>query len=269
MSKNKEIENNILDIIKQKYEINSSIRLRVSTMVECLSDENQINKLDNVVDWFETKVEECPFEVEQIPLDDVKGWYKAEHTGNIVHESKGFFSIIGVRTFTNIREVSGSGWDQPMVDQGTKSSLVGILRKNINDFPHYLLEAKAEPGNWGTLQLSPTLQATFSNLHTAHKGNKPNYAEYFEENTGEELEYSDCLNKGNQGKYNLLYRQWLPEDGGRFFKKRVLFKLVEVDESERVKVLDNFIWITLFQIKELLKRDNIVNPHVRSIIAHL
>ena len=43
-------------------------------------------------------------------------------------------------------------------------------------------------------------------------------------------------------------------------------------QSESLDLLvlkDDFIWITLYQIKQLLKRDYIVNPHVRSIISNL
>ena len=138
-----------------------------------------------------------------------------------------------------------------MVDQGTESSIAGIVRKQFNGIPHYLLEAKFEPGNYGKVQFSPTLQVTFSNLYKAHKGRKPRYSEYFE--------YPE--------KYNILYEHWLPEDGGRFYLKRIKNMLVEVDDD--IELYEGFIWLTMYQIKQLLKFDNIVNPHVRSIISHL
>ena len=43
--------------------------------------------------------------------------------------------------------------------------------------------------------------------------------------------------------------------------------IVEVDEE--VDVPDYFIWVTLFQIKQLLKIENFVSPHVRGIISYL
>jgi oxidase EvaA len=45
--------------------------------------------------------------------------------------------------------------------------------------------------------------------------------------------------------------------------------IVEVDENEEVAVPDYFIWVTLFQIKQLLKIENFVSPHVRGIISYL
>ncbi|GIR20438.1 hypothetical protein CM15mP35_06990 [bacterium] len=47
--------------------------------------------------------------------------------------------------------------------------------------PHYLVQARFEPGNYGTIQLGPTLQATFSNFNQEHGGRKPYYSEFFED----------------------------------------------------------------------------------------
>jgi len=43
-------------------------------------------------------------------------------------------------------------------------------------WPHYLVQAKAEPGNYGLVSLSPSVQATFSNLERAHGGRAPTFA---------------------------------------------------------------------------------------------
>ncbi len=45
--------------------------------------------------------------------------------------------------------------------------------------------------------------------------------------------------------------------------------LVELNEEQDIDFPNSFMWITMNQIKRLLNRDNIVNPHVRSIISHL
>ena len=64
-----------------------------------------------------------------------------------------------------------------------------------------------------------------------------------------------------------LLERWWPEDGGRFYKKRVKNMLVET--SEEIEVPDYYIWLTMYQIKALLKFDNIVNCHLRSITSYL
>ena len=40
--------------------------------------------------------------------------------------------------------------------------LLGLIRTKIEGLPHYLVEAKYEPGNFNSVLFSPTLQATFS-----------------------------------------------------------------------------------------------------------
>lgn len=267
--RNDQLKKSLLDIIGKYHEINDVLIGRVDTLVETIVDDNQLCDLKGIMSWFYELKDQIDFSVRPIPLNDVVGWGPNRGTGNIEHEKGEFFSVIGVRVSTTIRERKG-GWDQPMIDQGTKSSLVGLLRKPINGIPHYLIEAKAEPGNFGTLQLSPTLQVTFSNLLRAHEGRKPNYAEYFEELAGTDGEYVDVLKEWTEIPGKIRYRQWLPEDGGRFFKKRILFKIVDLPPDKEVPLRsDNFIWLTLFQMKELLCCDNIINPHLRSLISCL
>jgi oxidase EvaA len=195
--------------------------------------------------------------VEDISLRETRGWIIDPETGNVSHESGEFFSVHGIRvTETTSREVGARGWDQPILEQiGYDGGLLGILRNRFSGIPHYLLEAKAEPGNYEVVQLSPTLQATFSNLKRAHRGQKPRFAQYFEEP------------EANQG--TVLYRQWLSEDGGRLHKKRNMGMLVEVPEGHDLEVPPGFIWASMFQIKALLNENALVNPHIRGIIAHL
>ena len=45
--------------------------------------------------------------------------------------------------------------------------------------------------------------------------------------------------------------------------------IVEVDEQTDLEIPDSFIWVTLFQIKQLMKIENFVGPHVRGIISYL
>jgi hypothetical protein len=43
--------------------------------------------------------------------------------------------------------------------------------------------------------------------------------------------------------------------------------LVEIDDE--IEVPDGFQWMTMYQIKMLLKEDNLINQHLRSIISYL
>lgn len=242
----------IVKVLKEEgYKIDDDTKSRVHSLLECLRDENQFHKLDDVLKWFQEKREKCEMDVEEIGINELKKWHTEKETGNISHDSGEFFSVIGVRVLnTKKREVIG--WDQPMIWQ-KEGGILGILTKKFNEVRHYLIHAKAEPGNIYKLQLSPTLQATFSNLKKAHGGKKPLFAEYFED----------------PKKAKIIYSKSLAEDGGRFYLKTNQNMLVEVSENEEINIPDDYIWLTMYQIKQLLRYDNLVNPHVRSIISHL
>ena len=238
---------------KDGYNLDEDSNERIKTMLESIRDDNQINKLDYIIEWFNKKREESDMIVEEIGIKDLKKWNIDEKTGNISHDSKGFFEIIGVKVSNTFdREVGKEGWTQPMIAKNP-GGILGILMKKINGVPHYLLQAKAEPGNIGKLQLSPTLQATTSNLLKAHGGKLPLFAEYFDESNNPKI----------------IYAKWQSEDGGRFHLKSNYNMIVEIDKNTEFNIPDYFIWITLYQIKQLLKIENFVGPHVRGIISYL
>ena len=238
---------------KNGYVIDPDLILRLQTMVESIRDDNQINKLDYVIDWFNKKREESDMIVEEIGINDLDKWIVDKNSGNITHDSGGFFEVIGVKVSNTFdREVGKKGWTQPMIGKNP-GGILGILMKRINGVPHYLLQAKAEPGNIGKLQLSPTLQATTSNLLKAHGGIRPKFSEYFDE----------------PKNVKIIYAKWQSEDGGRFHLKSNYNMIVEVDVDEEFNIPDSFIWVTLYQIKQLLKIENFVGPHIRGIISYL
>lgn len=237
------LKTRILELIEEP---DKNIEERLNHFLECINK----SSIDGVLNWLDNIKTNLPAEVTEINLNDVNdGWILNEETGNLEHKTGGFFKVIGVRTETSIRE-SGKGWNQPMVDQGTEASVVGLVKYNNK----YLVEAKFEPGNYGEVLLSPTLQVTYDNLNKLHSGRKPLYSEYFD----------GTITKG----IDVKFEHWYPEDGGRFYKKRVKNMLVEVD-SDVGNIPQNFIWLNMYQLKELLKLDNIMNPHLRSIISYL
>ena len=240
-------------LVKNGFDTNPETISRVKVMLESIHDDNQLHKLDYVIDWFEKKREQSDMVVEEVRINDLDKWNVDKESGNIHHDSKGFFEIIGIKvTNTFDREVGKQGWTQPIIGKNP-GGILGLLMKKINGVSHYLVQAKAEPGNIGKLQLSPTLQATTSNLLKAHGGIRPLFAEYFDEPKNAKI----------------IYGKWQSEDGGRFHLKSNFNMIVEVDENEQLQIPDSYIWVTLFQIKQLLKIENFVGPHIRGIISYL
>ena len=173
-------------------------------------------------------------------------WASNPATGDIEHSSGKFFSITGIRIRTNWGTVPE--WDQPIINQ-PEVGLLGILAKRFKGILYFLMQAKCEPGNVNTMQLSPTLQATKSNFTCVHQGKKPNYLEYFQ----------------NAERHNVLVDQLQSEQGARFLHKRNRNMIIEVQED--VPVHDSYCWVTLGQLKRLLLTDNIVNMNARTVIS--
>ena len=223
-------------------------------MLNSIRDDNQLYKLDYIIEWFNKKRAESDMVVEEIDINDLDQWNVDKTSGNISHNSKGFFEVIGIKVSNTFdREVGKKGWTQPIIAKKSGWYFRHINEKKLMVFPHYLVQAKAEPGNIGKLQLSPTLQATTSNLLKAHGGIRPLFSEYFDEPKNAKI----------------IYAKWQSEDGGRFHLKSNYNMIVEVDENEELDIPDSFIWVTLFQIKQLLKIENFVGPHIRGIISYL
>ena len=230
--------------------------LRLEIHVECLKDWSKVSTLEQVKAWFLERRRVCTMIVEDISLTECRDWVIDPASGWVRHKNGQFFFVQGVRTTHSEFREAGRGWDQPILTQvGYDGGILGIIRKRIDGVPHYLIEAKAEPGNYERVQMSPTLQATFSNLDRAHGGRRPLFSEYFLE----------------PAKYGATvhYDQWMSEDGGRLHLKRNKGMLVELPEDLALEHNETFRWLSMWQIKECLHENAWVNPHIRGIISHL
>ncbi len=211
---------------------------------------NEETEIDSVLAWLKERQASYPVAVREIGINDVPGWHADPKSGNITHESGKFFSIIGVEVIgADDREVAS--WSQPMLKQ-EEIGISGVLRQKKDGVMKYLFYAKFEPGNINTLQISPALQVSEGNLSLAHGGTRPRLAEYFD---------------GTKGKHVASVEG--VEDGGRFFHKVNRSVLVEVEESEDVPITEDYLWLTLPQIKRLLQVDCVVNSLARNASALL
>jgi oxidase EvaA len=205
----------------------------------------------NLERWVTSILLSPKLKISTISLQAMQGWSVDAATGDISHNTGRFFSLTGIhvrhRTLTGEIE-----WDQPIIDQ-PEVGILGIIVKKIRGVLHFCLQAKEEPGNINSVQLSPTVQATFSNYTMAHGGNPPKLIEYFLDRT----------------KGRVVYAKLQTEDGGRFLYKSNRNMIVQVDDHELEALPEGFIWVTLRQIGRLLRKDNLVHACTRSILAAL
>lgn len=198
-------------------------------------------------DWFARGIQRHRFRIEQIPFAALDKWHFSESRG-LGHDSGKFFTIEGISVETNYGSVPR--WSQPIINQ-PEIGFLGFIVKRIRGIPHFLMQAKMEPGNINMIQLAPTLQATRSNYTRVHQGKSPPFLEYFRD----------------AARRRVLVDVLQSEQGGRFLRKRNRNIVIEVGPDELTDVGEDYIWLTLGQIQRLLRRDNTINMDARTVLA--
>ncbi|MGP3949261.1 NDP-hexose 2,3-dehydratase family protein [Streptomyces sp. 7N604] len=203
-------------------------------------------RTEDVAKWLAQRARAHRFAVERIPFDQLDGWFFQETTGNLVHRSGRFFTVEGLHARVDGGQVRE--WRQPIIKQ-PEVGILGILAKEFDGVLHFLMQAKMEPGNRNLLQLSPTVQATRSNYTKVHRGADVKYIDHFTA----------------PGCGRVLADVLQSEHGSWFFRKSNRNMLVETTDD--VPLDPDFCWLTLGQIGELLRRDNVVNMDARTVLA--
>ncbi|MEU7580027.1 NDP-hexose 2,3-dehydratase family protein [Streptomyces sp. NPDC041068] len=202
-------------------------------------------RTDEVVGWLARRTRAHRFRVERVPITELDGWSFTPGTGDLVHRSGRFFSVAGV--WVDVPGGPTGRWRQPIVHQ-PEVGVLGVLAKEFDGVLHFLTQAKMEPGNPNLIQLSPTVQATRSNYLRVHRGAEVRYLSHF---MRPERILTDSLQS---------------EHGSWFFRKANRNMLVGTVEDE-VLLADDFCWLTLGQIGELLRLDHVVNMDARTVVA--
>jgi oxidase EvaA len=204
-----------------------------------------------VDDWLARTREEGTLQTEIVPLTKIAGWRLDPGSGNLVHDSGRFFTITGL-TVRHRQVLDELEWEQPIIEQ-PEIGILGIGAKRIGGVLHFCLQAKEEPGNIGGVQLSPTVQATFSNYTRVHHGNAPAFLDLFLQPPSDRI----------------LFSRLQTEDGSRFLYKSNRNMVVVADDEIPDRLPPGFIWVTLRQISGLLRRNNAINACARSILSNL
>lgn len=218
----------------------------LSFLKSALTLDNPFISIEGVKNWLLDRNEAVKVFVDFIPFNRMDKWVLDKNSGNLRHDSGRFFTIEGINVNTNWGKISD--WDQPIINQ-PEIGYLGIISKEIDGVLYFLLQAKIEPGNVNYVQLSPTLQATKSNYTQVHNGKKPLYLEYFQ----------------NANFNQILLDQLQSEQGARFLRKRNRNIIIKVNEP--IKIHEDFVWLTLGQIKYLMKFSNLINMDTRTVIS--
>lgn len=208
------------------------------------NSEGSVNSTKELLEWITNLNENTYVNINECSINDSTFWFYDDYNGEVLNLKRSFFSIKGMRRFQNGEFIG----EQPIIIQ-PEIGYLGIICKEFDGVLNFLMQAKIEPGNVNSVQISPTIQATKSNFTRAHGGKLPTYFSYFEESS----------------KYHVIFDQIQSEQAARFYKKRNRNMIMLIDED--IEVLPNFRWMTLGQIKKLMEVDNLVNMDTRTVLS--
>lgn len=184
------------------------------------------------------------FVVEPITLAQMPSWKIVD--GALSHVSGGFFSVVGIEfdPLDEARRKEAVYLYQP------QSAINGLLSCRIDGRQHFLLQARAEPGNLGQAQYGPTLQSTPANYLRAHGGRATPYIGLF-------TTYQPGLRIIHDSLQLDLGQRYL------FKSKRVIVAECPVD----MPVEDGFIWVPAEVVNAAVALPTFLNTDLRALFG--
>ena len=205
-----------------------------------------------VLNWVKKRQKKIKTVSKIINLNECKDWF-LDKNNNLYHKTEQFFKIKGVKTKgASGREVNS--WTQPILTQKHGGVLAFISRQTKRFGTEFLIDAKIEPGDDSIIKISPSFQATQSNMNRAHGGKRPKFYDIVMQNKGAELIYYTIHN----------------EEGARFWKKSNWNVIVNLKNPYDKRINgENYKWVSLKQLKKLALKNSCVNPFVKTILFML
>jgi oxidase EvaA len=210
-----------------------------------LDSESALNSFDEIISWFTNLKSNCELDIITISLKNARNWIISDYA--IYHEEQKFFKVIAIEVKISSREVQH--WHQPLIEP-VQQGICAFICKEIAGIIHFLVQAKLESGNFDILEMAPTVQC----LTGSYTSNESLISLPF-------LEYVLTA------KANILFDAIQSEEGGRFYREQNRNMIILADDSFKTKVPENYIWMTLNQIKAFIRFNNYLNIQARSLIS--
>ena len=219
---------------------------RKDLLTSVLDTQNCLHDTDQIISWFTELKIHYELNVERIPLKFVKNWYKTDY--HISHEEDKYFSVVAVRVQADNREITS--WTQPLI-KPREVGIVAYIMKKINGVLHFLVQAKIEPGNFDVIEMAPTVQCITGSYLEDKPEERPLFLEYVLNMPSAQIRSSTLQS----------------EEGGRFFQEENRNILIEVGDDFPVEAPENYIWMTMNQIKKFIKYNNYINVEGRCLLS--
>jgi len=193
--------------------------------------------------WLSAIIEKANFSVCDIPFASSGEWIFRD--GMLAHRTGKFFRVVGV-AWENER---GDTVFQPLLEQ-REIGMLGFLVRERDGKKEILVQAKIEPGNVGIVQLSPTCQATASNMSRVHGGATPPFADIF-----------------SNGSIAAISESLQSEQGSRFLGKFNRNVCAIIDGEKDMMLDETYRWLPVDEFLSLLRYDFLVNTDARSVLV--
>jgi NDP-hexose 2,3-dehydratase len=202
---------------------------------------------NDLKEWFKEQQQALSIEVKEVPLSEISDWTMINTTEGkanyIAHKSGKYHRGI----FLKAQEIGREGMIERFL-------LAPVFEKSENKIygvallarykKHYLVQAKSEPGNGnpGHVQITTTIQASYTNMNLELSGSVP---------------FQELYKKSN--------RIIVPQDGAQLYDKNNEVCFVELSEEPK-NIPENFTWATAEEIYSLAKQ-GLVSEHVMQCLG--
>jgi oxidase EvaA len=236
-----------IDLISFLDNKNSANSFEYKVLKSMLEYNNAVNSLNSIINFVTKHKSKFNLTVDKIPLKELNDWNITDST--IEHIDEKFFKIIAVDVNINNREVLN--WTQPMV-KPAQEGLCAFVCKEINGLLHFAVQAKLECGNFDIIEFAPTVQCLTGNYRNSKS---------------EELPFLEYVLSADKTK--IMFDTLQSEEGGRFYKEQNRNMIIFGGDEISNDLPDNYIWMTLNQLKSFIKYNNYLNIQARSLLAAL
>lgn len=223
-------------LLNRSNMVNMDSRSVLSCMLKKDKKDCPVHADHHLSEWLSAMKNRHHLETKWVALDQLEDWHFHEH--HIRHRDEKYFTVVGIETRASNREVHS--WRQPIFKE-TNIGLAGLIIKEINETPHYLMQVVLEAGKT-SVKLAPTVQCSD---YKKRAGSVP---------------YLDRLLHGGK----ILYDQIQSEEGGRFYHFQNRNMVVKIEDD--LKAEDHFIWVTRNQIVDLIDQGHL-NIEARTLMA--
>lgn len=211
------------------------------------TEDRCVSTSDRILQRLRRLGREAGFVTTVVDLAELSGW-KIDDAG-IGPLSGDAFAMRQFAVTSSDREIPH--WDQPLITAGFVGE-AALLCQERGGILHFLFDARPEIGFRERYQYGPTIQDVGEKLQRCF---------------GRERQVEALRDAASRSQVLCGIRN--SDEGGRFFRCRMRYRVCLLDPGEPIDPGENLAWMTLGQIGRLVRRPGVFSNEARSLISML